>query len=78
MDKQMKRRLEIIEEAFTPNPDENEVIFIPLEGETETEYDCKIESRCAGEKVKGQERLCTGDADCIFIVRFVNAQDRQE
>ncbi len=67
----MRKRLDAIEDKLNPDEDKSGVWFYPLTNESDAEYERRIERWRAGEKVEGQDRLCTGKderVDCWVIV----------
>ena len=73
MNKEMRRRLEKIEAKFCPNEDKSGVVFIPLKGESDSEYDERIERWYAGEEVEGQKKVYVGGNQRVMKVRFVKS-----
>ena len=58
--------------------DKNGAVFYPLEGETDEDYDNRVARWKAGEKVEGQDRLCTGNEPHVIVVKYVAAKKRDE
>ena len=71
MNKEMRRRLEVMEEKLGVAEDKSGILFIPLVGESESEYDERIERWYAGEKVEGQEHPYTDPNQRVMRVVFV-------
>ena len=74
MNPQMRKRLDSIEGRFAPNADKCGVVFTPLKGESDQEYDARIGRWFAGEKVEGQERMYTGREVGVLRVVYVEAK----
>ena len=71
MNPQLRKRLEKIEIDLHPNQNMNVVVFSPLNGESDAEYDRRVERWYAGEKVEGQDRLYTGNEIRVMRVVYV-------
>ena len=71
MNPQLRKRLGKIEEGIYPNQNMNGVVFLPLNGESDAEYDRRVERWYAGEKVEGQDRLYTGNEVGVMRVVYV-------
>ena len=72
MNPTMRRRLANMEAKFCPHEDKSGVVFFPLNGETESEFDERVERWKAGEKVEGQECPHTGPNQLVMRVVFVD------
>jgi hypothetical protein len=66
----MRKRLIAIEDRLSPDESKSGVVFFPLKGETDQEYDDRVARWYAGEMVVGQDRLYTGK-EVVGRIRFV-------
>jgi hypothetical protein len=57
MNPDMNRRLKAIEEVLGNNADKGGVVFRPLSGETDEQYDQRIARWYAGDEVEGQDKV---------------------
>lgn len=74
MNPRLKKRLDVIEQRFAPDEDKCGVLFSPLKGETDQEYDARIARWYAGEKVEGQDKMYTGREVRVVRVVYVKAK----
>ena len=74
MNPQLWKRLDKIERSLTPV--QNKVLFIPLKGESDEEYDARIARWKSGEKVEGIDQMYTGQEVGIIRIKFVSAKKR--
>ena len=74
MNRELRRRLEKVEEKFCPDESKCGIVFYPLEGESDSEYDERVARWYAGEEVEGQERPYTGPNQMVGRVVFVSCE----
>ena len=74
MNPPMRKRLDAIASRFGPDENKCGVVFFPLNGESDAEYDRRVERWYAVEKVEGQERLFTGNEILVSRIRFVSSE----
>ena len=72
MNPRMRKRLDAIENRFTPA--RNGVVFIPLKGETDQEMDSRIQRWYSGEKVEGQTKMYTGNEFGVGRIKIVSSK----
>ena len=78
MNIRMRKRLDKIEESILFDETKNAVVFVPLEDESDRDYDDRIKRWKAGEMVEGQHRTYTGNEPRVITVRFVESVPRQD
>ena len=71
MNPSLMKRLEKIEEQWTPDEDKSGVVFFQLKTETREEMRSRIDRWYAGDKVEGQKKIYTGGNPMIGRVLFV-------
>jgi hypothetical protein len=74
MNPRIKKRLDTIEDKFRPVTDKSCVVFMPLPGESESEYDERIQRWYAGERVEGQEKLYTNPNQQVMRIVYVDME----
>ncbi len=73
MNREMRRRLEKMEDKFCPDESKFAIVFVPLKGESDSEYDERVERWYAGEEVEGQKKVYVGGNQRVMKVRFVKS-----
>lgn len=76
MKPEWRRRLSKVEGSMAT--DKNGIVFYPLEGESDEDYDDRVARWKAGERVEGMDRVYTGKEPTIGVVKYVAAKKRDE
>ncbi len=71
MNPSLMKRLEKIEEQWTPDEDKSGIVFIQLKNETREDMEFRIDRWYGGEKVEGQEKIYIGGDQMVMRVVFV-------
>ena len=79
MNREMRRRLEKMEKKFCPDENKCGIVFHPLKGESDSEYDERVARWYAGEEVEGQKRPYTGPNQLVVMrVVYVSCKKNQD
>ncbi len=78
MNREMRRRLEKMEEKLCPDESKNGIVFVPLKGESDSEYDERVARWYAGEEVEGQKRPYAGPNQIVARVVYVSCDQKRD